>query len=113
MLELSASVVSVVEEDDVLDVAFGDDVSSPTHWLILQRSLRPTVQDARLGHDRAHVSWHNDATGEYADVRVVSLTLDRLELEILAVDGPAGGVTDVCIALGAARFDLATLADAL
>lgn len=72
--------VSIVEDDGVLIVAFSDSLDTPSHWLMLQRTLHPSSQDVKLGFDSVHISSDRCEGGAYGDVEVRKLSHQELVL---------------------------------
>jgi len=68
------------EEEGVLTIGFTDNVDQPSQYLLLQRSLTPSDQDKRLGHDRVHIELTDQGYSAYGGIWRVRLASDRLSL---------------------------------
>lgn len=111
---IEAKQITVSEEEGILTIAFADDPGVPARWLILQRTIRPTAQDVRLGQNTVHISTSSNGAGVYGGVSLVSVMPGRLviaispEARLQLKCGP-----EVILTFAQATVDYANLVDAL
>jgi hypothetical protein len=79
-MDFEAKSINIAEEYGVIVVGLVDDESSPSRYVLLQRTLSPDEQDRELGHDRVHLQVNSESKSGYGDVEEAVLSRDRLSL---------------------------------
>lgn len=82
VFRISADRVSYLEEYGVLTVAFVDAAHAGTEppYLLLSRTLSPSAQDARLGHDLPFIELSDQGKSLYGGISSVDLSLHALRV---------------------------------
>ena len=87
------------ESDPALSKAgLADDQLETQQYVLFQRSLKPSEQDRRLGHDQPHVEAGDQSASAYGCVSAVQLVGQQLKVQL---DPPLDGVgSSLVITLG-------------
>ena len=87
------------ESDPTLAKAgLADDQFETQEYVLFQRSLKPSEQDLRLGHDQPHVEVSDQSASAYGSFSAVQLSGQQLKVEL---DPPLEGVgSSVIVTLG-------------
>jgi hypothetical protein len=94
-MEFEAKSINIAEEYGAIVVGLVDDESSPSRYVLLQRTLGPDEQDRALGHDRVHLQVNSESKSGYSDVEEAVLSRDRLSLRFNQETARRIGIDDV------------------
>lgn len=93
-MDFEAKGISISEEYGVIVVGLVDDESSPSQYVLLQRTLCPDEQDRELGHDRVHLQVNSESKSGYVDVEEAVLSRERLSLRFNQETAKIIGIDD-------------------
>lgn len=71
--EFTATLVSVVQQDNVWTIGFADDPAEPSNFVILQRGINADEQDRKLGQDTYYLEVSGQPLG-YGCIQSASLS---------------------------------------
>lgn len=112
--EISARHVTVEENGDTLTIGFADDAINPTSYLLLQRTLKASEQDKKLGLDKIYVECDDQLHSAYGGVKEVSLYPSKIVVSFSdRFPNALGGERNITVEFGESRFDFDTLRSAL
>ena len=80
----TASFASVDSNDDSISIGLTDDQFAPTRYLILQRTLHPSVQDIELNQAGIHVEIDTPDSSAYNAIDKIAITRDSLNIYFLS-----------------------------
>lgn len=86
--QLTATAVSVVQQDNACIIGFADDPAEPSNFVILQRAINATDQDRKLGQDTYHLEVSGQPLG-YGCIQSASLGRQTLTIHVDEAAGRA------------------------
>lgn len=94
MVNLIASSCIARVDDGVIIIGFGDDEIDTQNYLLLQRSVMPTLQDRILGHDKVHIAFSSQTNSTYGGITRFVLRTGMAEIYFDDQAAKALGIPD-------------------
>jgi hypothetical protein len=86
---LDAKFVCTQSDDEVVMIGFADEQFNTGEYVLLQRTLKPSEEDKRLGQDSVHIEVNDQRYSGYGSVGSITLSreLVTISLEPATADG--------------------------
>ncbi|WP_313459987.1 Imm10 family immunity protein [Stenotrophomonas sp.] len=70
------------ESDGVLLAGLADDQHETVDYLLFQKSIDPSAQDLKLGHDQVHVTLNGRTTSCHGGIKCIRLASNELQIQV-------------------------------